>query len=1409
MKVFPIDDPVRGEQLLAVEPAIERYPDADWRQRLEYFTGRALTHTALRLEQQSRAGHLATLGQAVSPGVVTGLEADAAQGGDGVVIEIAAGMGIAASGEMVHINRNRQLMLEDIRVYAPASLLAGEGDEGAYRLGDTLGELRAAGVALPQAMVLLLQPVAVEHFGQPDSSDPCDYDPTDEAFENWQWLDGCRLVLYTWDVRLGPLPVVGYWRRNRIAYAIFEYERTLSEGEYLPWLSVGVPIALIGLDNALAFEFMDRNAVVRRGGEARGDDLPITPGGNRFLWQARFEQFNEQLVGWLMNTPGLAPADIEAGAEFRYLPPAGVLPKEAVASRQQLQHFFPPAYAVRALAIPYEQLDLAMEESASLLPYDLNTPDHVEVLVPVPQRHYDPKLLVVEVIDPIFEQTIARYTTLRNHWLGRRLVVRNKASTLFQAIKGRPLLYPTDDPMAIDSLEQAAEFEQQLVKSGDSCRYFKGQTAPPSNWFQNGFDDADWAPGITRIGYGTPGLGTALADMPGTYVTVFFRHQFRLDSIEEAHRYTLSVTTSGGFYAWLNGRALSSANVTRPLHNAPATQSQELQERLYELGELKGRLLTGENVLAIQAHNSSLQEEAFSIGVELLDTEDRFGTREVIPGKLQPPFGHEQYQVETLAELRGYLDTTTPLSDGEVAQLDEIGLEAYIDLLQQKINKADDRVEFGFLRLRADMYRVRQSMLGNEVGTKLATSPALAEIAKGESAVATKIELSQFYQRIKQAPGTDGGDGGGGGTDVPVTPVPTGGGEATSAGVRHIDVASGNALVSGELSGADGFGGASMENAVLRDMALRNRNIGIAGVEGVELKAANLFRAESSSAALFNVATAREVGEQNPIVGMVQNFNHATVGERLEESNANVSYMAGVAVKGELLGELLDTDINIDDLSVPGVTSDGEPVSFAAMRADNSILDGVIRGNYDPVGRDDEAGYFDAGIKALENVVGVLRLIEGRVQAYRRAIARCKDTLAEIRGELNKADRRLKTIADELAEARHDVSVARALKFEEQARIDALNAKRDKLLATQVPFLLFRRPRTLDARLDAPLHYLNPDLSHQPLPLCDLSEVETPGAVAAMLEVVRDAPMKWFVAVNWILPQLSHLADLHVTLANAKQRATSSISIHPFMKTNFQVPDRLLQGLGAALTQSQQRVRIERKKTAQLDLAAFQRFGWQESIKRVPEVVSLGDLIDGSHGRMGASQRAAQEMETISKVVTCLYVRFSEIPAGIRLDWAERLSQFDRPVSLRNLYSLPRFFELDFSDRHDMQRLVDWLYGRVFSRYSEAQHMISDLIRIALLSASHAPVNQLIAGYIPAPIVVRPGSLVTVVADLTRVRVGMAVSMVSGGATLVRGRVADIAGGQVSAEVHTVLGESAQFESGARVQIGERLGMTF
>jgi hypothetical protein len=308
---------------------------------------------------------------------------------------------------------------------------------------------------------------------------------------------------------------------------------------------------------------------------------------------------------------------------------------------------------------------------------------------------------------------------------------------------------------------------------------------------------------------------------------------------------------------------------------------------------------------------------------------------------------------------------------------------------------------------------------------------------------------------------------------------------------------------------------------------------------------------------------------------------------------------------------------------------------------------------------------------------------------------------------------------------------------------------------------------------------------------------------------MRDAPLQWFSAVGRILPQLSRPADVQVTVANARQRALSKGNGNSLSQRNLQGQDKALQGLGEVLTKSRQRIEVARRKTSALDLASFQRLGWEESMVQVQEVVSPGDLIDAGHGRLAVSSLAAREMSAIAQVAACLYVRFSEVPAAIRLVWAERLSQYDAPVNLRNLYTLPRFGELDVIGRTAMQRLTDWLYSRINSRSTEAVEMMSDLIRVALLAASHAPVNQLISGYLPTPVLARVGGRFTVSVEfLSRVRVGMAVSVTAANDALVRGRVVDIVGSQVIAEVHTMAGTSVQMETGVRVRIGERLGMT-
>src|SRR5690606_25144283 len=56
------------------------------------------------------------------------------------------------------------------------------------------------------------------------------------------------------------------------------------------------------------------------------------------------------------------------------------------------------------------------------------------------------------------------------------------------------------------------------------------------------------------------------------------------------------------------------------------------------------------------------------------------------------------------------------------------GLDDLISRLDTRIAAANDHIEFGFLRARTDIFRVRQSVLGVGNAGRLLTSPAAAEL---------------------------------------------------------------------------------------------------------------------------------------------------------------------------------------------------------------------------------------------------------------------------------------------------------------------------------------------------------------------------------------------------------------------------------------------------------------------------------------------------------------------------------------------------------------------------------------------------------------------------------------------------------------------------------------------------------
>ena len=222
-----------------------------------------------------------------------------------------------------------------------------------------------------------------------------------------------------------------------------------------------------------------------------------------------------------------------------------------------------------------------------------------------------------------------------------------------------------------------------------------------------------------------------------------------------------------------------------------------------------------------------------------------------------------------------------------------------------------------------------------------------------------------------------------------------------------------------------------------------------------------------------------------------------------------------------------------------------------------------------------------------------------------------------------------------------------------------------------------------------------------------------------------------------------------------------------------------------------------------IDVARLATLTWRGAYEQVQTIVSLGDLIDGEHGRGEVARRAAEAYDQTARIAACLHAEFSAVLPSIRLDWAERLSQFDAAPRLRDLAVLPRWGEIEYIDRKQMQAFVDWLFDQVDAREPRADGLMNDVVRMCLLLAADAPIGRILAGRLPRPMVVRPGVRLPLTAfDPARLRVGMHALIYQGPQVLARAVVEDI-GSEVAARVvHTAAAE-VNLGVDVRVQFAE------
>jgi hypothetical protein len=1306
LNASPIQRPIAGEQLLAVVPEFNSHKGG-WNKRLNLFSGRSLSDLALQAEQNNRSGHLALLGQLRSAGVISGLQVTEVPDIDNKLeIQIATGHGICASGEDVWVPRPLTVSLSGLPVFF---------NQDQY---SSLGAILASG-RLPtlRTFILVLQPIVLLNTGSADPNRCTDWDDSSRAFENEQHTDGVRLALYAWDSGLDPEVEQSRWR-NQLANEIFTQELrgvpkhpSPEQPDPQPWKRQGLPIALIALTaDRQEIAFIDGFAVVRTGGRPR----PVTPvvpnSGDPLLWQARLQQFSEQLAEMEPQGKTLAEQQkwiqTEVAPRFRFLPPVGLLPAAALdpqAPRESQNYFFPATYAWQVAPIPMEQLELVLKDSASLSPFDLDQADQVQVWVPVPQAWFEPNLLLEEKPNQLFQQRIVEFQNRRAEWLARRAWLRQRAAAIALSLSGQALSFPDPDP---NQLEQP---EEGTVPPLD----------PPELDYQTELRD-----GVRVV-------------LPIQALRQTLLSQTPIDND------VVKVTN------WPVGNP-----ITPPLSN----------------------------------------KVSYNAGTELI----------TVNGILSET---ERDQLISLSPVNGnaIVDLWSRSKDNtDLNILDQKGLQEFINFLESKVARADDAVEFGFLQSRTNMYRIRQQVLGQADASRLATSSTLADIATRESAYATQKDLSAYFLAAKArqvaapepapAPATRAAAG----IAAAAAAIPAADSEAfllrdRAVGLQNMTTASSGFAIGGtatamprfdigKVSGTSLQFGSGIETSIRKDLLAQPQGIELQSSVNDKLKISRLFESPFTNI---------DVIEQSPIIG--RSPASVIVGERLKQPAAIETRDFSLAGRQNVVENLALLGI-FKDLPVPGAALNFGQVKPGTLPPE-PIDEKALPKNAD------EVEYFSRAVHALDLTVAALRLGEGRVQAYRGAIALCRKTMNELLALQGQIDQRLRVVETELAEARQDVSVAKALLAEETARVGRVNERRQRILSEHVTFLAYQRPRSVNLLLTPPWRSLDPGFVADPLPPCLNDSHPIPRELQAMTDLLREAPLGWFSSLPQSLDRIDRVDSLVRLFDSARQRINPAVGSAVDIATITTGSTQISQTIRGIYGQGLQVVQQHRRLIERLDLNAIAAQSWRQSRQEAEKILTLGDLLDGNHRRPELSNQAATLLDQLSRVATCLYARFAAVKPVLRLDWAERLSQFDEPVNLRALSNLPRWGEIEVQDRRELQSLVDWLFQQFSSMQTEAIYFGSDLVRLSLLLACHAPVNQIISGRVLKPTTVRPNDRLQISMDPLQVRIGMSVLVYSNLNTVVaRGIVDDLNGGLAIAKITQTTQVNLALSESSRVQ---------
>jgi hypothetical protein len=419
--------------------------------------------------------------------------------------------------------------------------------------------------------------------------------------------------------------------------------------------------------------------------------------------------------------------------------------------------------------------------------------------------------------------------------------------------------------------------------------------------------------------------------------------------------------------------------------------------------------------------------------------------------------------------------------------------------------------------------------------------------------------------------------------------------------------------------------------------------------------------------------------------------------------------------------------------------------------------------------------------------------VEARIQQYQDFLSLAAAALTRVQADMNSAQSLLAQLGNDLTQARQNLSFVQALFADEQTRVANVNAQRTSVLQQYVTFVAYVRPRTVITGEDAPSRQLVPANVASPVPACLKQSIAIPPELREIVALLREAPVRWFPPILTQLTKLERPSLVQDLAVSTQARAALQLQLPAAVSSAESATGVFASTISNIFSANQQTMRSIQTTRASFNPAMLVNQSWSAQVTVMSSVAAVGDLLSAAAVHPEITTAASRSLQQISSVATCLYTRVGQALPVDRLQWANFLN--DGTVSLQNLAVLPGWNTQNYTDRQQMQLLVDWLFQQIDNNDSTAVSLMNDLIATAILLASQAPVDDIIAGAVALRTTPVIGNPIRLTLPSDRVAHGMSVQLYSGGDLAARAVVSDLDGSGVNATITDIYKPNVALEA--------------